>query len=139
MVIALIFGILLEYSKVSFPPVGTVTRIVVKDQNQTLETITNPTKIASLVSLVDSKRHRWYTPLAGTPALKISLLFYNNTEFKGAFGVGSNFFYTQREGTFEAKSATDKEIQGFLDVMGVEKKRLFRKFGEVDPNLPPPE
>jgi hypothetical protein len=60
-------------------------------------------------------------------------------EFKGSFGIGEDFFWTQREGRFDAKSATDEELQAFLDIVGVDKKRLYRGFGELDPQLPPPE
>ncbi|HEX4947604.1 MAG TPA: hypothetical protein VFZ34_13120 [Blastocatellia bacterium] len=137
--IASLLGMLNEYSKVSFPPLGDVTEIVIKDQNQIIKRITSPIKTADIIKFVDGKRQGWYTPLAGVPSPKITLGFYNNAEFKGTFGIGSNFFYTQREGTFEAKSATDEEIQYFLYVLGVEKKRLFRNFGEIDPNLPTPE
>jgi hypothetical protein len=67
------------------------------------------------------------------------LLLYNHGGFKGSFGIGEDFFWTQREGRFDAKPATDEEQQTFLNSIGVDKKRLYRGFGELDPQLPPPE
>jgi hypothetical protein len=127
------------YKKVSYQPLGDVTKIVVMDQNQKLMEITDKELIAQIVKSIDQKRYGWYMPIQGTPIPKIKLLLYNDMEFKGSFGIGEDFFWTQREGRFDAKSATDEELQAFLDIVGVDKKRLYRGFGELDPQLPPPE
>jgi hypothetical protein len=50
-----------------------------------------------------------------------------------------DFFETQRGDRFDAKPATDEEIQTFLNIIGADKKRLYRGFGELDTQLPPPE
>jgi hypothetical protein len=127
------------YQKVSYQLVGDVTEIVVMDQNQKLKVITNQERITQIVKSIDQNRHGWYMPIQGTPIPKIKLLLYNNRGFKGSFGIGEDFFWTQREGRFDAKPATDEELQTFLNTIGVDKKRLYRGFGELDPQLPPPE
>src|SRR5262249_48164501 len=138
----LIILILLQlscYQKVSYRLLGDVTEIVVMDQSQKLKVITDHDHIARIVKSIDQNRHGWYMPLQGTPIPKIKLLLYNNGEFKGVFGIGVNFFETQHGDRFDAKPATDEEIQNFLNTLGVDKKRLYRGFGELDPQLPPPE
>jgi hypothetical protein len=127
------------YQKVSYQLLGDVTKIVVMDQNQKLKEITDKEHIAQIVKAIDQKRHGWYMPIQGTPIPKIKLLLYNGEEYKGSFGIGEDFFQTNRRGGFEAKPATDEEIQTFLNTIGVDKKRLYRGFGELDPQLPPPE
>jgi hypothetical protein len=127
------------YTKASYHPLGQVTEVVVNDQNQILKKITDPVKIAEVIKFVNDHRHGWYTPIQDVPVPKITLRFYNHTQYKGAFGVGSNFFYSQRDGRFDAKSATVEEIQSFLNLIEVDKRRLSRKFGEIDPSLPPPK
>ncbi len=127
------------YKKVDYRQLGDVTKIVVMDQDQKLKIITDQEHVARIVKAIDENRHGWYMPIQGTPIPKIKLLFYNNEEFKGSFGIGEDFFWTQREGRFDAKPATDEELQTFLNTVGVDKKRLYRGFGELDPQLPPPE
>ncbi|MCI0554411.1 MAG: hypothetical protein L0287_25980 [Anaerolineae bacterium] len=124
------------YTKSSYPPLGNITEITVYDQSQILKRMEDPVQITEIIRFIDSHRHGWYTPIQGTPIPKIKLLFYSNGEFRGSFGVGEDFFQTQREGRFDAKPATNDEIENFLNLVGVEKKRLFRKFGEKDPDLP---
>jgi len=109
------------------------------DQDQKLKEITDKESIAQIVKEIDQKRHGWYMPIQGTPIPKIKLRLYNDEEYKGSFGIGEDFFQTNRGGGFDAKPATDEEIQSFLDTIGVDKKRLYRGFGELDPQLPPPE
>jgi len=98
------------YQKVSYRLLGDVTEIVVMDQSQKLKVITDPEHIARIVKSIDQNRHGWYMPIQGTPIPKIKLLLYNNGEFKGVFGIGEDFFETQRGDRFDAKPATDEEI-----------------------------
>jgi hypothetical protein len=119
--------------------VGDVTEIVIMDQNQKLKVITNQEHITQIVKSIDQNRHGWYTPIQGTPIPKIKLLLYNTGGFKGIFGIGEDFFWTKSESRFDAKPASDEELQTFLNTIGVDKKRLYRGFGELDPQLPPPE
>lgn len=127
------------YQKASLPLLGDVTKIVVMDQDQKLKEITDKEHIAQIVKAINQERHGWYMPIQGTPIPKIKLRFYNDEEYKGRFGIGEDFFETNRRGGFDAKPATDEEIQVFLNIVGVDKKRLYRGFGELDPQLPPPE
>jgi hypothetical protein len=139
LLIPLILAQLSCYRKVSYQPLGNVTKIVVMDQDQKLKEITDKEHIAQIVKAIDQKRHGWYMPIQGTPMPKIKLWLYNGEEYNGSFGIGMDFFQTNRSGGFDAKPATDEEIQAFLDIVGVDKKRLYRGFGELDPQLPPPE
>src|SRR5262245_37464094 len=127
------------YKKVSTPLLGDVTKIVVMDQDQKLKEITDQEHIAQVVKAIDQERHGWYMPIQGTPIPKIKLRLYNDEEYKGTFGIGMDFFWTNRSGGFDGKPATDEELQTFLNTVGVDKKRLYRGFGELDPQLPPPE
>jgi hypothetical protein len=139
LLMTLILAQLCCYRKISFQLLGDVTKIVVMDQNQKLKEITDKEHIARIVKAIDQERHGWYMPIQGTPIPKIKLWLYNGEEYKGIFGIGMDFFQTNRSGGFEAKPATDEEIQTFLNTIGVDKKRLYRGFGELDPQLPPPE
>jgi hypothetical protein len=127
------------YRKISYRPLGEVTKIVVMDQNQKLKEITDREHIAQIVKEIDQKRHGWYMPIQGTPIPKIKLRFYNDEDYKGSFGIGMDFFWRNQRDGFDAKPATDEEIQTFLNTIGVDKKRLNRGFGELDPQLPPPD
>ena len=139
LLMTLILSQLSCYQKVSYKLLGDVTKIVVMDQNQKLKEITDKEHVEQIVKSIDQNRHGWYMPIQGTPIPKIKLLLYNDVEFKGSVGIGEDFFWTQREGRFDAKPATDEELQTFLNTVGVDKKRLYRGFGELDPQLPPPE
>src|SRR5262245_60488070 len=127
------------YQKVSYRLLSGVTKIVVMYQDQKLKEITDKESIAQIVKEIDQKRHGWYMPIQGTPIPKIKLRLYNDEEYKGSFGIGMDFFWTNRSGGFDGKPATDEELQTFLNTVGVDKKRLYRGFGELDPQLPPPE
>ncbi len=110
------------------------------DQSQKLKILTEPEHIAQIVKSIDQNRYGWYMPIQGTPIPKIRLFLYNNGIFKGSFGIGEDFFATQRVGgKFDAKPASEEELQTFLNTIGVDKKRLYRGFGELDPQLPAPE
>lgn len=139
LLVTLILAQLSCYQKVSYQPLGDVTKIVVMDQDQKLKEITDKEHIAQIVKAIDQERHGWYMPIQGTPIPKIKLRLYNDEEYKGSFGIGMDFFWTNRRGGFNAKPATDEEIQTFLNIVVVDKKRLLRGFGELDPQLPPPE
>lgn len=124
----------------NLPPLGQVTRIVIMDQNQILKDELDPQQISNIVRFVDNNRSGWYTPTTGLPVAKIRLRFYFGQEYKGAFGIGGDFFYTQRkEALFEAKTVTASEINDFFTLIKVDKNRLQRKWGEIDAALPPPQ
>ena len=43
--------------------------------------------------------------------------FYSGSDFKGSFGIGENFFESQRNGGFFSKSAAPSEVRRFLDLL----------------------
>jgi hypothetical protein len=80
------------YTKFSYGPLESITRIAIYDQDQILKEVTDPSQVAEIVRFINEQRHGWYTPIQGTPMPKIKLRFYTNEEFKGNFGVGEDFF-----------------------------------------------
>lgn len=82
---------------VEFSKVGKVTKIVVRaDHNKTLSTITDTDRIMKIVAFIDERRKGWSKPWVGVPVPTIVADLYDGDKFKGHFGVGKNFFETQR-------------------------------------------
>ena len=46
--------------------------------------------------------------------------------FKGHFGVGKDFFETQRDGGFFSKDASPEDLRHFLEFTGVQRKSVDR-------------
>jgi hypothetical protein len=111
-----------------FASLGTVTSVNIVGQNRLpLRTkITNPQNVPVLVDFVDSQRTGWNTPGAGVPVPVVIAEFYEGNTFKGHFGVGKNFFETQRDGRFFSKDASPEDLRHFLELAGVEQKSVDR-------------
>jgi hypothetical protein len=78
-------------------------------------------QIQKIVDFVDNQRSGWGSPWAGVPIPKVVANFYDRESFKGHFGVGPNFFETQREGDFACKDATTEQCLDFLRLISVMK------------------
>lgn len=106
---------------IAFPPLGPVTRISVfgSDASKPLVTITDAQKISQIVAFVDSHRLGWEAPWYGIPVPTVTAEFFDRTEFKGHFGVGRDFFETQREGVFRSQQASVNDVHQFLDLVGL--------------------
>ena len=108
----------------SFPLVGKVTRIeVTNNMSVPLKKITDKNQISKISAFIDKNVSGWgsFGDWAGTPVPKVVANLYDGEKFKGHFGVGSNFFETQRNGDFMSKSASQSEIKEFLNVVGIDK------------------
>jgi hypothetical protein len=110
-----------------FPKLGQVTRIrVVDNMDQEIGTeITDRQKIEKITEFVDARRSGWTKPWYGIPVPGVSADFYDGSTFKGHFGVGINFFETNRY-NFWFKAASPSEIQQFLDMVGVPREKIER-------------
>jgi len=108
----------------SFPPVGKVTKIEVTNNMSTpLKKITEKNQIAKITAFVDKNSSGWggFGDWAGVPVPKVVINFYDGEKFKGHFGVGANFFETQRNGDFMSQNASEGEREEFLNLIGIDK------------------
>lgn len=106
-----------------FPALGQISSVSVvdKDGTSTLANITDQQKVSEIVAFVDSRRKGWETPWYGIPAPAVTAEFFTGTEFKGSFGVGRDFFETQRSGVFYSQRASANDVRHFLDLLGVDR------------------
>ncbi|MDB5308843.1 MAG: hypothetical protein JWO38_3045 [Gemmataceae bacterium] len=106
----------------SYPPLGRVTRIEVRDlSNNRLRVMDDPAEIQRVVEYIDGHRHgwNWMSGWAGVPVPQITAEFYDGSEFKGHFGVGPGFFECQREGDFASKGIWSWQERRFLELVGL--------------------
>jgi hypothetical protein len=104
-----------------FTAIGSVTSFTLSRHRESPETtkITGKAAISEVVDFVDAHRTGWGTPWYGIPVPAVTVEFYDGTEFKGSFGVGDNFFETQRDGGFFTQSASPAEVLGFLRLVSL--------------------
>jgi hypothetical protein len=111
--------------KFTYPELGALTEIVVKDNDsqKQIKTISDQHQIDTVVKFIDSQRSGWSTPRFSFPISKLNLFFYGDG-FKGSFGISKSSFSMQREGRYDSKPATEKEVQEILNLIGIEKQLL---------------
>jgi hypothetical protein len=117
--------------RVDYPPLGTVDRIVVRDNlARDLAILDDPARVRSVVEFLDERRAGWggLSDLAGVPVPYLRADLYRGREFLGSFGVGRGFFECQREGDFRSRSCTRGEAARFLGLVGLP---------DYDPDRPP--
>ena len=104
-----------------FPDFAGATRVVVTSRggSDTLAAVADPARVAAITRFVDARNAAWEVPWAGIPVPRVRADFWRGGEFLGSFGVGSDGFTTQREGTFAARDASEADRAAFLDVLGV--------------------
>jgi hypothetical protein len=102
-----------------FSAIGPVTSISVSGHDRSQETaaITDKWAVSEVIDFVDEHRTGWGKPWFGIPVPVESVQFYDGTKFKGSFGVGDNFFETQRDGDFFSQSASPNEVLRFLELV----------------------
>ncbi|HWE39742.1 MAG TPA: hypothetical protein VG406_24545 [Isosphaeraceae bacterium] len=106
----------------NYPPLGSVTRVVVKAglDNEQVRVIDDPAKVRQLVEFVDGHRRGWGgLDWAGVPVPQVVAEFYDGSKFKGHFGVGPGFFECQREGDFTSKPCRGWQQRRFLELVGL--------------------
>jgi hypothetical protein len=112
----------------SFSPLGSVTLIKVKKNNgvRVREDISELRLINQIVEFVDSNRKDWGRPWYGIPVPTVNLEFYDGQIFKGSFGLGKNFFETQRDGGFWSKDVPADQVGRLADLLAISKENLNR-------------
>ena len=114
--------------KHDFSPLGSVTTaelwISAGDGSKYIWKISDPKDVSRIAAFVDSHRTDWGTPWYGVPVPIVEVRFFDGQQAKGSFGVGRNFFETQRQGGFFSKSASPSEIRGFYEVVNLDDAKL---------------
>jgi hypothetical protein len=104
----------------SFPPVENVVRIEVRtNSDASIKTITDEQTIMSILAFVNKRSGGWETPWYGVPVPTVVANLHSSSTLLGHFGVGANFFETQRKGGFFSRSATVAERRQFMELLGI--------------------
>jgi hypothetical protein len=122
---AVIFNTCGSSSKFTYPELGNLTEIVVKDNDrwEQIKTIRDQHQIDAMVKFINSQRSGWSTPRFSFPIPKLQLSLYGDG-FKGSFGISKSAFSMQREGRYDSKPATEEEVREILNLIGVEEQLL---------------
>ena len=114
--------------KRDFSPLGPLTTaelwVSASDGSKHIWKISDPKNLSRIAAFVDSRRTGWGTPWYGVPVPIVEVEFFDGPKLKGTFGVGRDFFETQREGAFFSKNASPSEIRGFYDVVNLDEATL---------------
>jgi hypothetical protein len=114
--------------KRDFSPLGPVTTaelwVSASDGSKHIWKISDPGDLSRITAFVDSRRTGWGTPWYGVPVPIVEVEFFDGQKPKATFGVGRDFFETQREGAFFSKNASPSEIRGFYDVVNLDDATL---------------
>jgi hypothetical protein len=114
--------------KRGFSPLGPVTTanlwISASEGSKYGWKISDPKDLSRIVSFVDSQRESWGTPWFGTPVPVVEVQLFDGQRARGSFGVGKDFFETQREGGFFSKTASPTEIHSFFDAVSLDDPTL---------------
>lgn len=115
-------------NKRDFSPVGPVTTanlwVSARDGSKYGFKISDPKDLSRIVTFVNSQRANWGTPWFGIPVPFVEVQLFDGQQTKGSFGVGKDFFETQREGGFFSKNASPSEVRGFLDALNLDDASL---------------
>jgi hypothetical protein len=98
--------------------------ISASDGSKYIWKISDPEELARIAAFVDSRRTGWSTPWYGVPVPVVEVRFFDGQQTRGSFGVGRDFFETQREGAFFSKKATPSEISSFYTAANVDDATL---------------
>lgn len=111
-------------SRRHFSPLGPVTSanlwISASDGSKYGWKISDPKDLSRVVAFIDSQRADWNTPWFGTPVPIVEVQLFDGQRARGSFGVGKEFFETQREGGFFSKRASRIEIRDFFDALNLD-------------------
>src|SRR3984957_13456465 len=114
--------------KRDFAPLGPVTTaelwVSASDGSKYIWKISDPGDLSRISAFLDFNRTGWGAPWYGVPVPIVEVKFFDGQKLKGTFGVGKDFFETQREGSFLSKSASSSEIRGFYDVVNLDEATL---------------
>jgi|HubBroStandDraft_6_1064221.scaffolds.fasta_scaffold155712_2 hypothetical protein len=114
--------------KRDFLPLGPVTTaelwVSASDGSKHIWKISAPEDLSRIAAFVDSHRTGWGTPWYGVPVPIVEIELFDGPRLKGTFGLGRDFFETQRDGAFFSKNASPSEIRGFYDVVNLDDATL---------------
>ena len=110
--------------KRDFPPLGPLTTanlwISASDGSKYVWKISDPKELSRIAAFVDSRRTNWRSPWFGISVPIVEVQFFDGQQGKGSFGVGKDFFETQREGSFFSKGASPSEVASFFDAVNLD-------------------
>ncbi len=111
-----------EHSGTCVPITG-ATRVVIQPGN----VITDPVRVRDLIAFANARLKVSQPSLSTMPAPQVTAAFYNGTDFVGAIGSGSNFFFVSCSNWKGVREATAVEIGDFERLIGsADKKRTQR-------------
>ena len=103
-------------------PISGATRVVVQSWSQGTPppdyVITDAGRVHDLIAFANSRREVSKPSLYTMPAPQITATFYNGTDFVGAIGAGSNFFFVSCPNWKGVREATAAEIGDFKRLIG---------------------
>jgi len=105
----------------SYRPFVSATRIEVRGLRGGPTThINDPARVHAITEFVNRFPDGWggSSGLLGVPVPALAADFYKKDEFLGHFGVGPDFFETQRDGSFDSRRANDADIRTFRQLVG---------------------
>jgi hypothetical protein len=110
----------------TYPELSSLTNIAVMDidRSEPVRAIHDQRQIDAVVKFINSQRSGWSPPTFHFPATKLKLYLYRGGTFMGSFGIDKSTFSMQREGRYDSKPATEKEVRELLNLIGIEKRML---------------
>src|SRR5258708_26761044 len=115
-------------SEREFSKLGSVTSITVsihaRDGSQYLSKISDQRELDQIVAFVNVNRANWTKPWYGIPVPSVEALLFEGESLKCSFGMGKNFFETQRGGDFFSKTASPTDVRDFLSLLCVDNETL---------------
>src|SRR5579872_2518086 len=103
-------------------PISGATRVVVQSWAQGTPprdyVVTDAGRVHDLIAFANSRREVFKPSLYTMPAPQITATFYNGTDFVGAIGAGSNFFFVSCPSWKGVRKATPAEIGNFKRLIG---------------------
>ena len=113
----------------TYPPFENVVRIEIswdselggEEENLVID---DPREIDAVMRFVNERSGGWSHPWHGVPVPFLVANFYQGRKFIGHFGVGANFFETQRDGDFSSRSAENHERFEFMNLLGVPERKI---------------
>jgi hypothetical protein len=109
-----------ECKNMGFERFQNTNRIEVTDNlGKVLRKIENPAEIKALVDFAMSYKSGWSTPWSGAPIALSRADFYQDDDFLGDFGVGSDFLSAQGCAYFQSREIDPKDRAKLIQLFGV--------------------
>ena len=103
-------------------PITGATRVVVQPSSpgtpRSDYVITDTVRVRALIAFANARREVSKPSLSTMPAPQVTAAFYNGTDFMGAIGAGSDFFFVSCSNWKGVREATVAEIRDFERLIG---------------------